>query len=116
MVRIILRLEGLTALSLAIGLYFFYAEASWILLAALILVPDISMLGYVRNTRLGAITYNLGHNYILAVAVSMSGVLLDNSLTTSLGLILVAHIGMDRAMEYGLKYTTHFKDTHLSRL
>lgn len=116
MVKVILRLEGLTTLLLAIGLYFFYVEASWILLVVLILAPDISMLGYVRNTRLGAITYNLGHNYILAISVSVSGVLLDNSLTTSLGLILVAHIGMDRAMEYGLKYTTHFKDTHLNRL
>jgi hypothetical protein len=32
------------------------------------------------------------------------------------GAVLVAHVGMDRAVGYGLKYPTHFKDTHLQRI
>ena len=31
-------------------------------------------------------------------------------------LIWLAHIGADRALGYGLKYPTHFKDTHLQRV
>ncbi|KKB35215.1 hypothetical protein QY97_01956 [Bacillus thermotolerans] len=34
----------------------------------------------------------------------------------AVGLIWSAHIGMDRAIGYGLKYSTHFKDTHLNRV
>ena len=33
-----------------------------------------------------------------------------------LGLIWLAHIGMDRAIGYGLKYPTNHKDTHLQRV
>ena len=32
------------------------------------------------------------------------------------GLIWLAHIGMDRTLGYGLKYPTAFKDTHLHRV
>ncbi|NLE50171.1 MAG: DUF4260 domain-containing protein, partial [Chloroflexi bacterium] len=30
--------------------------------------------------------------------------------------VWIAHIGMDRALGYGLKYATGFKDTHIQRL
>jgi hypothetical protein len=30
--------------------------------------------------------------------------------------LLVAHVGMDRAFGYGLKYPTAFQDTHLGRI
>jgi Domain of unknown function (DUF4260) len=35
---------------------------------------------------------------------------------TQVGLIWLAHIGIDRVLGYGLKYPTGFKDTHLSRV
>jgi hypothetical protein len=31
-------------------------------------------------------------------------------------LIWLAHIGLDRALGYGLKYGSGFRDTHLGRL
>jgi hypothetical protein len=31
-------------------------------------------------------------------------------------LIWIAHIGVDRALGYGLKYPSSFKDTHLQRV
>jgi hypothetical protein len=43
-------------------------------------------------------------------------VLADSSLATKLALIWLTHIGLDRALGYGLKYPTHFKDTHLQRV
>jgi hypothetical protein len=33
-----------------------------------------------------------------------------------MALIWLAHIGMDRMLGYGLKYSGGFKDTHLGRL
>jgi hypothetical protein len=32
------------------------------------------------------------------------------------GVVLVAHIGMDRLSGFGLKYATGFKDTHSQRV
>ena len=34
----------------------------------------------------------------------------------ALGLIWIAHIGMDRMLGYGLKYASGFADTHLGRI
>jgi len=35
---------------------------------------------------------------------------------TPYALIWLAHIGFDRALGFGLKYPTHFKDTHLQHV
>ena len=32
------------------------------------------------------------------------------------GAILITHVGMDRAVGYGLKLPTSFQDTHLGRI
>jgi hypothetical protein len=37
-------------------------------------------------------------------------------LALALGLIWLAHIGMDRALSYGLKYDSDFTHTHLANL
>jgi hypothetical protein len=74
------------------------------------------MLGYLKSKKLGTITYNLVHNYLLAIILIAIGVLWENVLLISLGLILSAHVGIDRLIGYGLKYPTHFKGTHLQKL
>jgi hypothetical protein len=43
-------------------------------------------------------------------------VLTGSQLLLSAALIWLAHIGMDRALGYGLKYPTTFKDTHLGHV
>ncbi|MEK7570198.1 MAG: DUF4260 domain-containing protein [Patescibacteria group bacterium] len=115
MPKLILKLEGLAILVTAIYMYHL-SGASWVLFALLILVPDISMIGYLKDTKLGAITYNLMHNYVLAIILLMAGVVMKNVTLVSLGLILAAHIGMDRFLGFGLKYPTNFKDTHLQKV
>lgn len=40
----------------------------------------------------------------------------DKSLPVALGLVWLAHIGLDRLLGYGLKYRDHFQHTHLGRL
>lgn len=115
MVRRILHIEGLAVFLTAVYLYYLLS-ADWLLFVVLLFTPDISMIGYVKNTRIGAITYNLVHNYALGLAVSLIGVLVSSNLTLSLGLILLAHVGLDRLLGFGLKYPTHFKETHLQKL
>jgi len=115
MVKNILKLEGL-AVFLA-SLYFFNEiSGNWILFVLLIIVPDISMIGYIKDKKLGSITYNLVHNYILALVIIFYGILANNDLVTSFGLILSAHIGADRLVNYGLKYPSDFKDTHINKV
>ncbi len=115
MVKMILRLEGLFVFAASLFL-FNEISGNWLLFVLLILVPDLSMIGYLRNTKLGSITYNLVHNYLLALAVIFLGLGFGNNFVVTLGLILSAHIGMDRFFGYGLKYPDNFKNTHIQKL
>lgn len=107
-----LRAEG-AAIFLAALWAFHLSGASWWLFAALILAPDLAMLGYLAGPRIGAICYNLIHSYTPVLAIGAILYALGSPLALPLTAILVAHIGIDRAMGYGLKYTSGFKDTHL---
>lgn len=78
--------------------------------------PDIGMLGYLAGTRVGAAVYNAFHTYPAPGVLAAVGLLTDRPLAVALALIWFAHIGMDRLFGYGLKYPTHFKDTHLSHV
>ena len=114
-VRTALRIEGFAILTLCVVLYAYYG-AGWIFFAALILVPDLSMLGYLASPSVGAKVYNAGHLYIGPVLLWLSGAVLDSRWLTAAALIWGAHIGIDRALGYGLKYPTAFGDTHLGKL
>jgi hypothetical protein len=109
-----LQLEGLAIAATAIWVYA-DTGAGWLLFAALILVPDLFMLGYLRGARPGARVYNLGHSYTTPLTLLALGYGLDIPALVPPALIWVAHIGADRAMGYGLKYASGFRDTHLSR-
>lgn len=107
-----LKLEGLAILSLSIIL-FWQQSGNWLLFALLILSPDLAMVGYLVNKRVGATVYNLFHTYSITAIPLALGLLTNTPLLISLSLIWVAHIGMDRMLGYGLKLPTGFKDTHL---
>jgi hypothetical protein len=113
--RAALRLEGLAAFAAAVALYG-YGEFSWPLFALLFLAPDLSMLGYALGPRIGAVSYNLAHSEALAIALAAAGFFGSATVATAAGLICIAHIGFDRALGYGLKYSSGFRDTHLSRI
>lgn len=110
-----LRVEG--GVLLAISATFYWVNGgSWVLFALLILAPDVSMLGYLFGLKVGTATYNLFHTYALPASLAAFGVLAGSPLAVSVALIWFAHIGMDRLLGYGLKYTFGFKDTHLNRV
>lgn len=114
-VGLTLRAEGL-AIAAAAVLGFSQSGGSWILFAALILAPDLMMLGYLAGNRVGAFCYNLGHSYLGPVALGGLGLWWQMPLAFELALIWAAHIGLDRSIGYGLKYDVGFKQTHLARV
>jgi hypothetical protein len=112
---VLLRVEGGVLLAIS-ALFYWMNGGSWVLFAVLILAPDISALGYLLGAKVGAATYNLVHAYALPASLAAFGVVVDNSLAVSVALVWFAHIGMDRLVGYGLKYTSGFKNTHLDRV
>jgi hypothetical protein len=105
--RTLLRLEGLAMLVAGIVAYQLQG-ASWGLFALLFLVPDVTLLGYLANPRIGASVYNAGH--------SLLGPALLAPFAPALAAIWLAHVGFDRALGYGLKYSSAFTATHLGRI
>jgi hypothetical protein len=85
----------------------------WWLFALLFLAPDLSMLGYTINTRIGAITYNIIHHRGLAIIIYLIGIFTHIRELQLAGIILLAHLSFDRILGYGLKYSDNFKHTHL---
>lgn len=110
---LLLRAEGLALLAAAAAGYGALG-GSWWLFAGLLLVPDLAMLGYLAGPRAGAAAYNALHT---TLGPALLGLLAFGISSTGLGglaLIWAAHIGMDRAAGYGLKYASGFGATHLS--
>jgi hypothetical protein len=115
--KIILKLEE--AAMAAIGIYFLsfhnlgLSVWIWVLL---FFTPDIGMLGYLVNTKLGAFCYNLFHHKGIALAIAAFGYYFHNDVLTAIGILLFAHASFDRIAGYGLKYEDSFKNTHLGSL
>lgn len=114
-VDLTIRLEWIAVTVMAVVLYMM-TGVSWWLLALLILVPDLSMLGYLAGPRVGAIAYNALHILIVPLILALAGYVFANSTATAVALIWIVHIAIDRALGYGLKLPSGFQDTHLGRI
>jgi len=114
-VRLLLRLEGLSLL--LVGL-FAYAEfgGGWGVFALFFFAPDLSFLGYLAGPRVGAASYNSAHSLIGALGVLAAGIFLSVPAAVAAGIIWAAHIGFDRALGYGLKYSSGFGFTHMGKI
>jgi len=106
------RLEGLALLA-ASSILFAWSGQSWWWFGLLLLAPDRFMVGYLGGPRLGAATYNFGHAMIWPLALLTTGIVGDRRGLVAVGSIWLAHIGMDRALGYGLKHSDSFQNTHL---
>ena len=113
--RLLLHAEG--AFVFALTLWFYRdGHYSWWLFAALFLTPDLFMLGYLRDAKLGAATYNLVHTLVAPMLLLLATLVLPSPACLPCALIWLSHIGFDRMLGYGLKYPTFFKDTHLQHV
>lgn len=113
--NIVLKLEEIAKLfacyliSLKLGFSFW---VFWIWL----LVPDVSIIGYIINTRIGAIIYNIFHHQGLSLMICLAGLFTNSHNLIFTGLVLFGHSSMDRIFGFGLKYIDNFKHTHLGKL
>ena len=112
---ILLRIEGAFVLALGVFLYR-SAGAAWGIFFLFFLWPDLSMIGYLVSIPLGSGLYNLVHTYSFPLALAAVSLIENKKGLLSFALIWISHIGFDRALGYGLKYPTFFKDTHLQRV
>jgi len=108
----LLKLEELGQFLLSLIL-FNQLDYSWWVFPACILLPDLSMIGYLVNPKIGAWFYNFSHHKLVAISILVLGYGLNNSLLILAGVILFGHSAMDRIFGYGLKFNDNFKNTHL---
>lgn len=124
----LLRLEELAQFLVCLSLLM-QSDVAWWIYALLILGPDVGMLGYLANPKIGAATYNILHHKGGALVIAATGLLLlPMALVQSIvgvepsaygehffltGIILYGHASMDRIFGYGLKFGDSFHHTHL---
>ena len=99
------------------SIYLFSTLAyQWWLFPLLLFVPDISMIGYLKDTKVGAFIYNLFHFRAFALILYVLGIYLSLSVVSLIGIVLFAHSSLDRAFGYGLKFADRFGHTHLGMI
>lgn len=113
--KAVVKLEELT-MFLGSAFILYRMDVQWWYYLLLLLGPDISMLGYLAGNKAGAVSYNLFHHKGIACLVFFIGLLTDNLVLGSVGVILFGHSSMDRFFGYGLKYFEGFQSTHLGRI
>lgn len=110
--KLLLKIEYVFLLALG---FFAYSETgrSWWIFLAFFFAPDISMLGYLINSKMGAYAYNFFHHFAIAIAAYIIGKIFLLGWLEVSGIILFSHISFDRIFGYGLKHTDGFHNTHL---
>lgn len=103
-------------LFLLMFILFVYFHFSILYFCLFLLLPDISMLGYLKNPVFGANLYNLGHHLAVPILLFFLYLMTQWTLLLPISLIWAAHIFMDRTLGYGVKYPDEFKHTHIQNL
>jgi len=111
----LIRIEELAMFILSIFLFSGLSYAWWVF-PALLLVPDLSMAGYLVNSKVGAACYNIIHHKAVGICCYLAGLIFIIPILQLTGVILFAHSCMDRMFGFGLKYNQGFKYTHLGVL
>ena len=104
------------AMAIAALVAYHFSGGSWWFFAALILVPDLSIAGYLGGPKLGAWCYNALHNWVAPVVLWLVALAVGSQLLVQIAIILAAHVAIDRALGYGLKRESGFRDTHLGTI
>jgi len=111
--ELLIQIEELT---MFLGCIYLFSRLNlkWWWFPALLLVPDLGMIGYLINPTIGAVLYNIVHFKGTAVAIGLYGLAKGNKTLMLAGIILLAHSTMDRGIGTGLKYFDSFWHTNLS--
>src|SRR5687768_15635552 len=113
-----IKFQKIESAAILIALLVTYYELgfSWLWFVLLILTPDVFMIGYLKNPKVGAIVYNIAHSYFSPVALWFLSHHLESPFWGAFAIIWGAHIAADRMLGFGLKLPDGFKHTHLGRL
>lgn len=111
----VVRIENGIALVISFYIYTLLDFPIW-LFFVLLFIPDITMIGYAINNKIGANVYNLGHSFVLPLSLATGYFFFSNEYLLLLIIIWSAHIFMDRLLGFGLKYQDSFNHTHIHRL
>ena len=114
-VKRIVRIENGFAFAISFYIYVHLNFPIW-LFFVLLLVPDITMIGYAMNKKIGALVYNIGHSLIVPLLFFISYFYFSNDYLLITSIIWLAHIFMDRLLGFGLKYEDTFNITHIQKL
>lgn len=110
------KIEGLALAALATA-QFLSRGFDWYWLIIMFFVYDISMIGYLKSPRYGALTYNVVHSFILPGFILTAAIIIeDNRALFFIGLTWLFHIAVDRFLGYGLKKEAGFRHTHLGKI
>ena len=109
----ILRAEGL-AYALVSAALLWQSSPSFAVVVIVLVAPDAAMVAYAAGPVVGAVAYNLSHSTIGPLLLGGVGLFAASRITVEVALLWLAHIGVDRALGFGLKHRTGFDDTHLS--
>lgn len=113
--KMLITIEEVAQFNLSIFLFAKLPFVWWVY-PVFLLLPDVSMLGYLVNAKVGAFSYNLFHHKALAIAAGVAGLVLQINELTLVGTLFFGHSSMDRLMGYGLKYVTGFTNAHLGNV
>lgn len=113
--RTLLKLEEAAMFLFCIFL-FSKLDFAWWWFPALLLLPDISMIGYLVNPKVGAFAYNLAHHRLTATIIAFYAIACGDDYWKLIAIIFFAHISFDRTLGYGLKYNDNFQNTHLGTI
>lgn len=96
--------------ALAAAVIFVALGFAWWWLLALFLIFDVSAVGYLVSARVGAVGYNLVHNYVAPAILAAAFGALTLLGTPASPLVFAAccwffHVGVDRVMGYGRRTT-----------
>ena len=115
--KTLIRIEEAAICIISIFILFNYDYGlSWWLFGLLFFLPDVGMIGYVVNNRIGSITYNLTHHKAVGIILFFTGYFFKIGNLELAGIVLVAHSSFDRVLGYGLKYPDSFKNTSLGTI
>jgi uncharacterized protein DUF4260 len=100
--KTLIKLEELAFVVLSFYL-FLALNYAWWWFPLLFFVPDISMIGYLINSKVGTDTYNLVHHKALAILLYLFGSFTHLPILQLAGLVMFGHSSMDRALGFELQ-------------
>jgi len=113
--RRLLQFEGAAEAGVGAAIYLALGEG-WLLFLVAAALPDLSMAGYLAGPRMGALIYNAAHTTIMPFALAIIAIATGPFWLAAVAAAWLVHIGVDRALGYGLKSSSGFRFTHLGTI